>query len=73
MKIKLSPIGTIRRFVQEGEIEVEKGLTPRQLIECLNIPKELKMLSFVNGTRMDLDGELHEGDDVKLVTLAMGG
>jgi sulfur carrier protein ThiS len=73
MRIKLLPIGLIRTFAKEGEIEVEEGLTPRRLISDLRIPRELKMISFVNGTRIDLDHELHEGDDLKLVTLAMGG
>jgi len=73
MKIKIRPIGLVKRFVQEGEIEIESGLTPRRLIADLGIPAELKMVSFVNGTRVDPDHELHDGDEVKLVTLLAGG
>ena len=73
MKIKIRPIGLIKRFAQESEIETEAGLTPRKLISDLGIPAELKMVSFVNGTRTDLDHELHDGDEVKLVTLVTGG
>ncbi len=73
MKIKIRPIGLIKRFAQESEIEIEAGLTPRKLIADLGIPAELKMVSFVNGTRTDPDHELHDGDEVKLVTLLTGG
>jgi sulfur carrier protein ThiS len=73
MKIKIRPIGLIKRFAEDGEIEAEAGLTPRKLIADLGIPAELKMVSFVNGSRMDLDYELLDGDEVKLVTLLTGG
>lgn len=73
MRIKIRPIGLIKRFARESEIEVGAGLTPRKLIADLGIPAELKMVSFVNGTRRDLDHELQDGDEVKLVTLLTGG
>ena len=53
MKIKIRPIGLIKRFAEECEIEAEAGLTPRKLIADLGIPAELKMVSFVDGTRID--------------------
>ena len=73
MKIKIRPIGLIKRFAEEREIEVEAGLTPRKLIADLGIPAELKMVSFVNGTKAGPDHELHDGDEIKLVTLLTGG
>ncbi len=73
MHIKVRPIGLVKQFAQDREMDLETGLTPRQLIIALGIPSELKMISFVNGTRTDLDYELHDGDEVKLVTLATGG
>jgi len=73
MKIKIRPIGLVKRFAQEREIEIEAGLTPRKLISELGIPAELKMVSFVNGKRVDQDYELHDGDEIKLVTLLTGG
>jgi sulfur carrier protein ThiS len=73
MRIKIRPIGLVKRFAQESEVEIEAGLTPRKLISDLGIPAELKMVSFVNGRRTDLDHELHDGDEVKLVTLVTGG
>jgi hypothetical protein len=71
--IRVRPIGLVKQFVEDQEREAETGLTPRQLVTILGIPPELKMISFVNGTRTGLDDELHEGDEVKLVTLATGG
>jgi len=73
VRVKIRPIGLIKRFAEGCEIEAEAGLTPRKLIADLGIPSELKMVSFVNGSRMDLDHELRDGDEVKLVTLVTGG
>jgi sulfur carrier protein ThiS len=73
MKIRVRAIGLIKRFAEDREVEIEAGSTPRKLIADLRIPAELKMVSFVNGTRMELDQELHDGDEVKLVTLLTGG
>ncbi len=73
MKIQIRPIGLLQRFANDSEIEGEAGLTPRKLIASLGIPAELKIVSFVNGTRIDPDYELHEGDHVKLVALLTGG
>ncbi len=73
MQIKVNPIGLVKQFVQEHEMEAEPGLTPRRLIIALGIPSELKMISLVNDTKTDLDHELHDGDEVKLITLAAGG
>jgi len=73
MKIRVRPIGLIKRFAEDREVEIEVGSTPRKLIADLGIPAELKMVSFVNGTRTDPDHELHDGDEVKLVTLLTGG
>lgn len=49
------------------------GFTSAALIEQLGIPSQLKMLSLVNGTSRPLDAELHDGDEVRLVTLVYGG
>ncbi len=73
MHIRILPIGLVKQFVHEHEMEAEPGLTPRWLIIALGIPSELKMISLVNGTKTDLDQELHDGGEVKLVTLAAGG
>ena len=73
MHVRVNPIGLVKQFTEEQEMEVEPGLTPRQLIIALGIPSELKMISFVNGTKTTLDHELHDGDEVKLVTLVSGG
>jgi len=73
MSIKVRPIGLIKRFAQEQEIDLREGLTPRQLIRDLGIPEELRMMAFVNGKSRGLDEELRNGDDIKLVTLLTGG
>lgn len=73
MKIKVRPIGLIKRYAEEQEIEAPEGLTCRGLIRGLEIPHQLKMVTFVNGKRERLDAALHDGDRVTLVSLATGG
>jgi sulfur carrier protein ThiS len=73
VRIRIRPIGLIRRYVQEEDRDFPDGLTSQALIRQLNIPEGLKMVSLVNGHKRDLDSPLHDGDEVKLVTLMTGG
>jgi sulfur carrier protein ThiS len=73
VKIVLRPKGVIRRYVDETDINVPSGITPRRLIGDLNIPDKLKMAAFVNGKKRSLDDELKDGDEVNLITLLGGG
>jgi sulfur carrier protein ThiS len=72
-KIRVRPVGIIRKYVAEQDMDLPEGLTPRQLIHDLAIPRKLKMVSFVNGVRTSLDATLKNGDEVILVTLLSGG
>ena len=38
MKIKVRPVGIIRKYFTEHELETADGLTPEQLIRDLKIP-----------------------------------
>ena len=73
MKIKVRPIGIIKKYFTEHELEIADGLTPEQLIRDLKIPGKLKMVSFVNGKSIPLKEKLKDGDEVILVTLLSGG
>jgi sulfur carrier protein ThiS len=73
MRIRVKSIGIIRKYFNDHELETAEGITPEQLIHDLKIPKKLKMVSFVNGTRVPLNEELKDNDEVILVTLMTGG
>jgi sulfur carrier protein ThiS len=73
MRIKVRPVGVIRKFAEEHELETDEGLTPEGLIRALDIPRKLKMVSFVNGKRVALKHALKDGDEVILSTLLSGG
>ncbi|MFH0996734.1 MAG: MoaD/ThiS family protein [Pseudomonadota bacterium] len=73
MRIRIMPAGIIRRYVEEKDMEVPAGLTIRELIALLAIPPELKLMTFVNGQRKDVDGILEDGKEVRLITLLSGG
>ena len=73
MKIKVRPVGIIRKYFTEHELETADGLTPEKLIHDLKIPEKLKMVSLVNGKSIPLKEKLKDGDKVILVTLLTGG
>lgn len=73
MQIVVKPIGLIKKYASEGMRDIREGVTSRGLIESLAIPRELKMVSYVNGKKRALDEPLFDGDEVKLVTLLTGG
>jgi sulfur carrier protein ThiS len=73
VKITVVPIGLIKKYAQGESLDVREGTTSRELIGALKIPRELKMVSYVNGKQRGLDQALKDGDEVKLVTLLTGG
>ena len=73
MKIKVRPVGVIKKYFTEHELDTADGLTPEQLIRDLKIPGKLKMVSIVNGKSLPLKEKLKDGDEVILVTLLSGG
>jgi molybdopterin converting factor small subunit len=73
MRIEIKPIGLIKKYASAEIRDVADGVTSRGLIESLAIPRELKMVSYVNGKKRALDEPLSDGDEVKLVTLLTGG
>lgn len=73
MRVAIKPVGLIKKYVSAGIRDVADGITSRGLIDLLAIPRELKMVSYVNGKKRALDEPLSDGDEVKLVTLLTGG
>jgi len=73
MRIEVKPVGLIKKYASAGVRDVTDGITSRGLIELLAIPRQLKMVSYVNGKKRALDEPLADGDEVKLTTLLTGG
>lgn len=73
VKIRVKPVGLIKRFAEEREMGLPEGATPAGLIALLRLPRELRTVVFVNGKRRDLNETLEDGDEVKLVSLLTGG
>ncbi len=81
MKIEIKLFANLKRLLPthaEGSaatIEVEDGLTVAELIEQLQIPKEMAQLVLVNG--INIEGEysrvLQEGDTVSVFPPVAGG
>lgn len=73
MKIKLKPLGTIREYVQDGNIDIEPNTTCLKLIKSFDIPFPLTIVAFINGSSVGLDTGITEQCEVTLVTLFRGG
>ncbi len=81
MKIEIKLFANLKRLLPthaEGStatLEVEDGLTVAELIEQLQIPKEMAQLVLVNG--INIEGEysrvLQEGDTVSVFPPVAGG
>lgn len=73
MKVYLVPVGIIKKYMKERDVEIEADLTAGILVERLNLPDKLKTICFLNGKRIDPDYRFTEGDVVKIVSTFAGG
>ena len=78
MKIKVLLRGFLVKYFdgeKERVIEVEDGLSARQLVEGLCIQIEHKSFGFVaiNGMRVMIDEHLKDGDELKIYPRLSGG
>lgn len=73
MQIKVTPLGPIRDYVREGDLEINSNMTCKELMKSFKIPDAFKTVAFINGTMVDEDTVLSEPCEIKLVTLVRGG
>ncbi|MBU0544982.1 MAG: hypothetical protein KKH97_06570 [Proteobacteria bacterium] len=73
MKVYLVPVGIIKKYMKERDLDIEADLTAGTLIERLNLPDKLKIICFLNGKRIDPGHRFTEGDVVKIVSTFAGG
>ncbi|MBU1180598.1 MAG: hypothetical protein KKE00_07965 [Proteobacteria bacterium] len=73
MKVCLVPVGIMKKYMKERDLDIEADLTAGTLIERLNLPDKLKIICFLNGKRINPDGRFTEGDVVKIVSTFAGG
>ncbi|MFO7667257.1 MAG: hypothetical protein R6V76_11590 [Desulfobacterales bacterium] len=73
MKISMVPVGIVKKYMRELELDVSADITSGKLIERLNLPDKIKTVCFINGKRIDPDGRFTEGDVVKIVSTFTGG
>lgn len=73
MKIFLVPVGIMKKYMKELELEIDETLTPKGLMGKYIFPDKLKTVYFVNGKRTDPNSILKDGDVVKIVSTFAGG
>jgi molybdopterin converting factor small subunit len=78
MRIKVLLRGFLVKYFdgeKERVIELEDGLSAREVVERIGIPIEHKSFGFVavNGMRVMIDERLKDGDELKIYPRLSGG
>ncbi len=79
MVVKIKVFADLRQYIPElglGEsldVQVESGVTIRQLFEQLEIPESEIKLAFVNGISREFEDILSDGDEVSFFSPVGGG
>ncbi len=73
MKIKIKAIGIVRKYLSDTFLELSGNHLAIDIPELLNIPKEIRPIVLVNNKRVESNQKLLDGDEVKIVSLLMGG
>jgi len=72
-RVKVVPVGMLKKYVAQERVTASPGQTVHQLLEGLGIPSDLVAVVMVNGRQESKSCLLKEGDEVKLVPLVGGG
>lgn len=72
-RVKVIPVGILKKYVTQETVTASPGQTVHQLLEGLGISPDLVAVVMVNGRQEPKSYLLQEGDQVKLVPLVGGG
>jgi molybdopterin converting factor small subunit len=76
IEIKVRLVSVFAKYMDgypDGKVTIEDGATVRTLAEKLGLPMKLVRIIGINGTQVDLDAALTDGDDVFIFPPALGG
>jgi sulfur carrier protein ThiS len=77
MKVKLKTYGLLRKYIPKEvnpyEIELEEGITVKDLLNILKIPSEYVPIVTVGEKKVDLTYTIKDGDELTLLPIMGGG
>lgn len=74
MQLEVKCFATLSDFTPEGGVmNVEDGITIRQVLEILGVQEDDVKIMFINGKHEALDSVLEEGDRLGLFPAVGGG
>jgi sulfur carrier protein ThiS len=73
LNIKVRPVGVVKMFIKDLDVELPGGTTVEQLIKSLALPDGLNIFASINGRKEPLKRILNDGDEVKLISILSGG
>ncbi|RMG75171.1 MAG: MoaD/ThiS family protein [Nitrospirae bacterium] len=74
MKVKVKLFATLQRYgASEQTLELPEGSTVQDVIERLNIPKDIPLLRILNAVHVKPEQPLKDGDTLALFPPIAGG
>ncbi len=73
MKVIIKPFGIVRKYCAETSLELPDDHVASDLTELLKIPHEIRPVVFVNNKRADSNQLLSDRDEIKIISLIIGG
>ena len=73
MKVTIKPFGIVRRYCAETSLELSGDLVAADLTKLLKIPHEIRPVVLVNNKRADSNKKLSDRDEIKIISLIIGG
>jgi len=73
LKITIIPVGSVKTFMNETIVNVPAGISYEDILKSLKLPKSLRTIALVNNKRPNAKQVIHDGDELKIVSLIMGG
>lgn len=73
MKVTIKPFGIVRKYCAETSLELSGDLVAADLTKLLKIPHEIRPVVLVNNKRADSNQRLSDRDEIKIISLIIGG
>ncbi len=73
MSATLQALGILKSYVGNNQVNVDAGITVREMLRALNIPSDVVALVVVNDVPQSKEYRVQDGDVIKLLAVVGGG
>lgn len=76
-KVRVKAAGGVTKFMPDGasehDAQIAANATVGELLDALNVPRDVPSIILVNRETASLDSKLEDGDTVHLLPMVVGG